>query len=42
MLHSRTHRDPYFHLHPMHSLFSLIASLILAGMVILMLTVSAR
>jgi hypothetical protein len=42
MPHPRTHRDPYFHLHPMHSVFSLIASLLLAGMVILMFTVSAR
>jgi hypothetical protein len=42
MLHPRTHSDPYFHLHPMHSAFSLIASLVLAGMVILLLTVSAR
>jgi hypothetical protein len=42
MLHSRADRDPYFHLHPMHSAFSLLASLLLAGVVILMLTVSAR
>jgi len=42
MLHPRMHHNPYFHVHPLHSAFSLIASLFLAGLVILVLSVTAR
>jgi len=42
MLRPRTHDNSYFHVHPMHSLFSLIGSLVLAGLVILALTMTAR
>jgi hypothetical protein len=38
----RTHRDSYFHAHPLHGTFSLIASFVLAGLVVLMLVLSAR
>jgi len=35
-------RNPYFHFHPMHNLYSLIMALILFGMILLFLTVPAR
>jgi len=38
----RAHRDPYFHLHPMHSLFALVASAALAALMVLILATSAR
>ena len=38
----RTHHNPYFHTHPLHTVFSLIASLLLAGLVVLALTLTAR
>jgi hypothetical protein len=42
LMHFTTHRDRYFHAHPLHGTFSLIASLALAGLVVLMLVLSAR
>jgi len=41
-MHWRTGHDPYFHAHPWHAAFSLIASMLLAGLVVLMMVVSAR
>jgi hypothetical protein len=34
---SRFERNPYFHFHPMHSIFSLIAATVLLGLVALFL-----
>ncbi len=42
MLHPRVHHNEYFHLHPLHSAFSLITSLLLAGLVVLVLCESVR
>jgi hypothetical protein len=38
----RLSRNPYFHFHPLHSAFSLLAALILFGMVIWFLAVPAH
>ena len=38
----KRHGDSYFHLHPLHSVFSLIASFVLAVLIVLMLVRSAR
>jgi len=38
----RTHHDPYFHAHPLHATFALIASFLLAAVVVLVLVSSAR
>ena len=42
LMHFRMHRESYFHAHPLHGTFSLIASFALAGLVVLMLVLSAR
>jgi len=42
LLHFRTHDGGYFHSHPFHSLFSLIASLALSALIVLVLVSSAR
>jgi len=42
LLHFRTHDSGYFHSHPLHSLFSLIASFALAALIVLVLVSSAR
>jgi hypothetical protein len=42
LLHFRTHDSGYFHSHPLHSVFSLIASLILSALIVLVLVSSAR
>ncbi|HYA24776.1 MAG TPA: hypothetical protein VEF05_11490 [Terriglobales bacterium] len=42
LLHFRTHDGGYFHSHPLHSVFSLIASLILSALIVLVLVSSAR
>jgi hypothetical protein len=39
---NRFARNPYFHWHPMHSAFSLVAALILLGLMTLFLTTTAR
>jgi len=41
-VHFRTHDENGFHLHPSYALFSLTASVVLAVLVVLMLTLSAR
>lgn len=42
MTNVRTRRSNYFHSHPLHSAFSLIASLALAGLVAMAIVWSAR
>lgn len=42
LLHFRTHDGGYFHSHPFHSVFSLIASLVLSVLIVLLLVSSAR
>jgi hypothetical protein len=42
LMHFRRHQVNYFHAHPLHGTFSLIASFVLAGLVVLMLVLSAR
>ena len=41
-IHLKRHGDSYFHLHPLHAVFSLIASFVLAAVIVLMLVRSAR
>jgi hypothetical protein len=38
----RSRHDHYFHPHPLHSAFSLIASLALAGLMVIALAIAAR
>jgi hypothetical protein len=38
----RTERGRYFHTHPQQAMFSLLASMLLAGLVVLALALSAR
>ncbi len=40
--HGRSEHNDYFHLHPLHSLFSLVASVLLAGLVVLVLVESVK
>ena len=42
LIHFSGHGDSYFHAHPLHATFSLIASFVLAVLVVLMLVLSAR
>jgi hypothetical protein len=42
LTHWRTDRDQYFHLHPMSGVFSLLASMVLAGLVVLALVESVK
>ena len=41
-MHLKRHGDSYFHLHPLHAVFSLIASFVLAVLIVLTLVPSAR
>jgi hypothetical protein len=41
-MHWRTERGRYFHAHPSHATFSLIARMLLAGLVVLALVLSPR
>jgi len=41
-IHLKRYGDSYFHLHPQHAVFSLVASLVLAVLVVLILVSSAR
>lgn len=41
-IHLKRHGGSYFHLHPSHAVFSLIASFVLAVLIVLMLVRSAR
>lgn len=38
----RLARNPYFHFHPLHTLFSLVSALILFGMLVWFLAIPAR
>ena len=40
--HWRTERGCYFHAHPLHAVFSLVASMLLAGLIVLVLVLSAK
>jgi hypothetical protein len=42
LLHFKTHDGGYFHIHPFHSAFSLIASFVLAMLIVLLLVTTAR
>jgi hypothetical protein len=43
MLYRHRHdRNPYFHFHPMHSVFSLVTALILLGLLAFFMTQTAR
>ena len=42
MIHSKRHGDGYFHVHPLHAMFSLVASFVLAVLIMLVLVSSAR
>jgi len=42
ILHLKHSREHYFHAHPLHGTFSLIASMLLAGLIVLVFVVSAR
>lgn len=35
-------RNPFFHFHPMHNLYSLVMALVLLGMILLFLALPAR
>ena len=41
-IHLKRHGDSYFHLHPLQAVFSLIASFVLAVLIVLTLVPSAR
>ena len=41
-MHWRTERGRYFQAHPLHATFSLITSMLLAGLVVLVLVLSAK
>ena len=41
-LHLRGPRHPYFHVHPLHGSFSLITTMLLAGLLVLALAMTAR
>jgi hypothetical protein len=42
LLHFRHPRDQYFHAHPWHGTFSLITTMLLAGLIVLAFVASAR
>lgn len=42
LMHFRRSGDSYFHAHPLHNLFSLVVSFVLAVLAVLILTVSAK
>jgi len=42
LIHFRRHGGSYFHLHPLHGAFSLIASFVLAVLIVLTLVSSVR
>jgi hypothetical protein len=42
LLHFRETHDSYFHPHPLHTVFSLVISFVLALLAVLILTVSAK
>ena len=42
LIHLKRYGDSYFHLHPQHAILSLVASLVLAVLVVLILVSSAK
>ncbi len=44
MLATRRHleRNPYFHFHPLHTLFSLVGAVVLFGLLVWLMAVPAR
>jgi hypothetical protein len=42
LIHLKGHGNSHFHLHPQHAVFSLVASFVLAVLVVLILVLSAR
>jgi hypothetical protein len=42
LIHFKGHGNGYFHLHPQHAVFSLLASFVLAVLVVFVLVSSAR
>jgi hypothetical protein len=42
LIHLSRHEGRYFHLHPLHVMFSLLASFVVAVLIVLMLASSAR
>ncbi len=42
LIHLKSHGDSHFHIHPSHTMFSLVASFVLAVLVVLILVSSAR
>lgn len=42
LIHFKRHGDGYFHVHPLHAMFSLVASFVLAVLIVLVLASSAR
>ena len=38
----RLTRDPYFHFHPLHTLFSLVGAVIMFGLLVWFLVIPAR
>ncbi len=40
LVHAKHRRETYFHGHPLHGMFSLIASFILAGLIVITLLVT--
>lgn len=42
LIHLKRHGDSYFHVHPQHAIFSLVAGFVLAVLVVLVLASSAR
>jgi hypothetical protein len=41
-IHFKGHGDSYFHVHPLHAVFSLVATFVFAVLIMLMLVSSAR
>jgi hypothetical protein len=41
-IHFKRHLDSYFHVHPLHTVFSLVATFVFAVLIMLMLVSSAR
>jgi hypothetical protein len=42
LMHWRTERDRHFQAHPLHTTYSLIASMVLAGLLVLVFVLSAK
>ena len=42
LIHLKRHGDDHFHTHPLHTMFALVASLVLAGLAVLALVSSTR